>query len=382
MALQELETRRARSARACSSSSTTTRAYGAEVHHFGPHGPRRPTTVRFPDADLAAIARARRRRRRHRPPRRRPRARRRLGARRHRARCSSTPRSTPQSAPTGSRTPSAPADTRTRSRMSSMSANAAAALLDALADGSVEVVDLTQPLSESTPVLQLPEPFANTPPLSRRTLSRYDDAGPAWAWDVLEIGEHTGTHFDAPIHWITRPRRRGRRVGRRRRGSSGRRSSSTSPPRSPSDPGYLLTVADLEAFEAEHGRDPGRRRGSCSARAGTRAPTTPRRSSTPGREGPVDARARRRRRALARRRARRSSASASRRSAPTRARPAASTRRSPPTSYLLGAAATASRSSPTSRSSRPTGALVVVAPLKLVGGTGSPARVLALVPSS
>ena len=28
----------------------------------------------------------------------------------------------------------------------------------------------------------------------------------------------------------------------------------------------------------------------------------------------------------------------------------------------------------------PTGAVVVVAPLKLVGGTGSPARVLALVP--
>ena len=30
----------------------------------------------------------------------------------------------------------------------------------------------------------------------------------------------------------------------------------------------------------------------------------------------------------------------------------------------------------------PTGAVVVVAPLKLVGGTGSPVRVLALVPSS
>src|SRR3954468_5024001 len=80
---------------------------------------------------------------------------------------------------------------------------AAASLLSGLADGSVRVVDLTQPLSEKTPVLQLPEPFANTPPLSRRTLSRYDDDGPAWAWDVLELGEHTGTHFDAPIHWIS-----------------------------------------------------------------------------------------------------------------------------------------------------------------------------------
>ena len=76
-------------------------------------------------------------------------------------------------------------------------------LVTALAAGDVRVVDLTQPLSEGTPVLQLPEPFANTPGLSRRPLSRYDDAGPAWAWDVLELGEHVGTHFDAPIHWIT-----------------------------------------------------------------------------------------------------------------------------------------------------------------------------------
>src|SRR3954467_8148573 len=87
--------------------------------------------------------------------------------------------------------------------MSSTSSSTTAALLAALAEGAVEVVDLTQPLSESTPVLVLPEPFANTPHLSRRRLSRYDDAGPAWAWDVLELGEHTGTHFDAPVHWVT-----------------------------------------------------------------------------------------------------------------------------------------------------------------------------------
>ena len=49
-------------------------------------------------------------------------------------------------------------------------------------------------------------------------------------------------------------------------------------------------------------------------------------------------------------------------------------------SYLLGAAtATASRSSRTSALLPPTGAVLVVAPLKLVGGTGSPIRVLALV---
>ena len=48
-------------------------------------------------------------------------------------------------------------------------------LVAALASGDVRVVDLTQPLSERTPILQLPEPFANTPGLSRREISRYDD---------------------------------------------------------------------------------------------------------------------------------------------------------------------------------------------------------------
>src|SRR3954469_6568095 len=84
-----------------------------------------------------------------------------------------------------------------------MSSTAVNDLLAGLAAGPAAVVDLTQPLSETTPVLVLPEPFANTPHLSRRRLSRYDDAGPAWAWGVLEIGEHTGTHFDAPVHWVT-----------------------------------------------------------------------------------------------------------------------------------------------------------------------------------
>lgn len=76
-------------------------------------------------------------------------------------------------------------------------------LLGALGDGSVEIVDLTAPLSETTPVIQLPAPFANTPAFSLEELSRYDDRGPAWYWNVIHSGEHVGTHFDAPIHWIT-----------------------------------------------------------------------------------------------------------------------------------------------------------------------------------
>jgi kynurenine formamidase len=128
-------------------------------------------------------------------------------------------------------------------------------LVDALASGAARVVDLTQPLSERTSVLVLPEPFANTPGLSRRELSRYDDRGPAWAWDVLEIGEHVGTHFDAPIHWIT--------------GRDGEDVASVPPARlvgpavvidksaeAAEDPDYLLTVDQVRAFEAEHGAIP------------------------------------------------------------------------------------------------------------------------------
>jgi hypothetical protein len=52
-----------------------------------------------------------------------------------------------------------------------------AALASGIASGSVEVVDLTAPLSASTPVLQLPEPFGNTIPFSLREISRYDERG-------------------------------------------------------------------------------------------------------------------------------------------------------------------------------------------------------------
>ncbi|HEY0816137.1 MAG TPA: cyclase family protein [Pseudonocardia sp.] len=77
------------------------------------------------------------------------------------------------------------------------------ALADAMGSGAVEVVDLTTPLQESTPILMLPEPFANTSRFRLEELSRYDDRGPAWYWNDIHTGEHTGTHLDAPNHWVT-----------------------------------------------------------------------------------------------------------------------------------------------------------------------------------
>lgn len=69
--------------------------------------------------------------------------------------------------------------------------------------GKLKVVDLTQPLGPDTPVIGLPPQFGASPGVSLELISRYDDKGPAWYWNTIRMGEHTGTHFDAPIHWIT-----------------------------------------------------------------------------------------------------------------------------------------------------------------------------------
>lgn len=129
------------------------------------------------------------------------------------------------------------------------------ALVAALDSADVEIVDLTAPLSPATPVLQLPPPFANTIPLSLEPVSAFDDDGPAWKWNNIHTGEHTGTHLDAPAHWISA--REGRTVDQ-------------IPPRQligpvvvvdvraevQADPDFLLAPEHLHAWEAEHGRIP------------------------------------------------------------------------------------------------------------------------------
>src|SRR5690349_7714436 len=69
--------------------------------------------------------------------------------------------------------------------------------------GTLVVVDLTQPLGPDTPVIGLPPIFASSPGVSLDVISRFDTAGPGWYWNTIRMGEHTGTHFDAPGHWIT-----------------------------------------------------------------------------------------------------------------------------------------------------------------------------------
>ncbi len=74
----------------------------------------------------------------------------------------------------------------------------------ALLSGNVEVVDCSGTLGPNTPILQLPPDFAkNTPKVEIHKISEYDQDGPFFAWNWMVLGEHTGTHFDAPHHWIT-----------------------------------------------------------------------------------------------------------------------------------------------------------------------------------
>ena len=78
-----------------------------------------------------------------------------------------------------------------------------AQLVQALARGTIRVVDLTQPLEASTATIQLPPEFGKTWPFHLEEISKYDSRGPAWYWNNFACGEHTGTHFDAPVHWVT-----------------------------------------------------------------------------------------------------------------------------------------------------------------------------------
>jgi kynurenine formamidase len=88
--------------------------------------------------------------------------------------------------------------------------------------------------------------------LTLEELSHYDDRGPAWYWNDLFLGEHAGTHFDAPVHWITgRDRSTIDRVPVRHLVAPAvllDRSSA-----SDADPDYLLEIDDVRVWERDHG---------------------------------------------------------------------------------------------------------------------------------
>jgi kynurenine formamidase len=125
-------------------------------------------------------------------------------------------------------------------------------LVSAIKSASVEIIDLTAPLESTTPVIQLPEPFANTRSFTLTEVSRYDERGPAWYWNDISTGEHTGTHFDAPVHWIS---------GRDGLDVSQVPAASLVAPavvldfsaEAAADPDFLLEPAHIKQWEADHG---------------------------------------------------------------------------------------------------------------------------------
>lgn len=84
-----------------------------------------------------------------------------------------------------------------------MSESALQSFAGALTSGSIETVDLTHTLDPDFPVIVLPPEFGQCARFRVEEVSRYDERGPAWYWRNFTCSEHCGTHFDAPIHWIS-----------------------------------------------------------------------------------------------------------------------------------------------------------------------------------
>lgn len=138
-----------------------------------------------------------------------------------------------------------------------MTTNSLSPLQLALANPSMRIVDLTQTLSPSFPALQLPPQFGQVWAFKMEKISQYDEAGPGWYWNNFSCGEHTGTHFDAPVHWVTGKDHPNNTVD-------------TIEPKNfvapavvidasaevAADPDWLLTVEFVEAWESRYGRIP------------------------------------------------------------------------------------------------------------------------------
>jgi kynurenine formamidase len=208
-------------------------------------------------------------------------------------------------------------------------------------------------------------------------ISNFDERGPAWYWNNFSAGEHVGTHFDAPVHWI-----------------SGRGGPDVSqvPPKQlvgpavvidksaecASNPDFLLEVSHVEEWQRQHGPLPQGgwllfRSGwdsrahdqTAFLNANATGPHTPGVSVELARwlgdEAPV--------------------IGFGVETVGTDAGAAHSFQPAFPChQYLLGAGKYGLTQLANLSRLPPTGSLLVAAPLPIVGGSGSPARVLALVP--
>src|SRR6478672_8690007 len=110
------------------------------------------------------------------------------------------------------------------------------ALTDAIRGSSVEVIDLTAPLSSETPIIQLPEPFGNTARFGLTEISHYDDRGPAWYWNDIVTGEDGEDAAQVPAARMI--------------ASAVVLDFSAE---AAADPDFLLEIEHVKQWEAEHG---------------------------------------------------------------------------------------------------------------------------------
>ncbi len=249
-----------------------------------------------------------------------------------------------------------------------------------LDSGRIRVIDLTQPLGPETPVIGLPPQFGSSPGVSLEVISRFDEKGPGWYWNTIRMGEHTGTHFDAPIHWIT-----GKDLPDN--------ACDTIPPRRFVGPAcvidasaevaknadYLLMPDDVVRWEARHGRIPPR--SWVLLRTGWSRRSDPAEFLNVGADGPHSPGFHRTTSELLARD--RDVLGVGVETVGTDAGQAGMFDPPFPNHATMHGAGKFGLASLRNLDQLPaTGAIVIAAPLKLVGGSGSPLRVLALVESA
>ncbi|QUJ78422.1 cyclase family protein [Sulfitobacter albidus] len=245
----------------------------------------------------------------------------------------------------------------------------------AIATGQVEVIDLTHTLDPDFPVIVLPPEFGQCARFRMEEISAYDHRGPAWKWHNITMSEHTGTHFDAPAHWIS-----GRDVPHGTvdeidpQAMVGPVCVIDCSDGATADDDFELTPAIIDAWEAAHGPIPAgawvlmrtdwsQRRGAAYLNMATDGPHSP---------GPTPEAIR----ALLARDIRGFGTE----TVGTDAGQGAHYVPPYPAHFLLhGAGKYGLQCLANLDRLPPTGAVLITAPLKIKGGTGSPLRVLALV---
>ena len=245
--------------------------------------------------------------------------------------------------------------------------------------GRLKVVDLTQPLGPATPVIGLPPQFGSSPGVTMEVISRFDEKGPAWYWNIIRMGEHTSTHFDAPIHWIT-----GKDLPHN--------ACDTIPPgrfvgpacvidvtaEVAKNPDFLLLPEHILAWEKQHGRIPAR--AWVLLRTGWSRRTDPAAFLNVGADGPHSPGFHRSASELLARD--RDVLGVGVETVGTDAGQAGRFDPPFPNHATMHGAGKFGLASLRNLDQLPaTGAIVIAAPLKLVGGSGSPLRVLALAPA-